>query len=374
MGFLDKPRGVWWRRASFQIHLWSGIALALYVLAIGVSGSIIVFNGEIERWYQPPLPSAGSVTTTARVSVDAMKATVEGRFPGRKIYYMRTPVTGRPAYLFVLEGKDRPKGAFLDAEGRIVAESELGVPWLSWLERLHGELLAGESGETANGVGALVLLGSCLTGLIVWWPGVSSWRRALWVDLSKGWRRVTFDLHGAVGLWTLAWLLMWATTTLYFVWPKHVKSVIELATPITGFPEIKVPPPTVGPLPSLESFVTRANQIYPDDRLAGMVFSHDDDDAVMLQMARREVGDFPHTDFLYFDRTTGEHLGTYRRGVAYSLGDRLIWLTHVLHFGNDLGLGIKFLWAFMGLSLPALAVTGLVMYWNRYLSKRWRML
>jgi uncharacterized iron-regulated membrane protein len=49
MGFLDKPRRLWWRKAIFQIHLWVGLVLCLYVLIIGVTGSILVFESEIEH-------------------------------------------------------------------------------------------------------------------------------------------------------------------------------------------------------------------------------------------------------------------------------------------------------------------------------------
>jgi uncharacterized iron-regulated membrane protein len=44
---------------------------------------------------------------------------------------------------------------------------------------------------------------------------------------------------------------------------------------------------------------------------------------------------------------------------------------HPLHFGTLWGLPFKILWFLLGLSLALLTVTGLLMYWNRYLRKRW---
>jgi uncharacterized iron-regulated membrane protein len=35
---------------------------------------------------------------------------------------------------------------------------------------------------------------------------------------------------------------------------------------------------------------------------------------------------------------------------------------------------VKIAWALLGFSLPVLSVTGLLMYWNRYLHSRWRAL
>jgi uncharacterized iron-regulated membrane protein len=45
-----------------------------------------------------------------------------------------------------------------------------------------------------------------------------------------------------------------------------------------------------------------------------------------------------------------------------------------LHFGTLWGLPVKILWALLGFGLAVLSVTGLLMYWNRYLGARWRSL
>ena len=57
-----------------------------------------------------------------------------------------------------------------------------------------------------------------------------------------------------------------------------------------------------------------------------------------------------------------------------TLGDWLVWLVAPLHFGTSWGQTVKALWALLGLALPLLTITGMLMYWNRYLSKRWRRL
>src|SRR3954468_2492384 len=44
---IRQPQKVWLRRALFQVHLWSGIALGLYVLMISVTGSVLVYRNEL---------------------------------------------------------------------------------------------------------------------------------------------------------------------------------------------------------------------------------------------------------------------------------------------------------------------------------------
>ena len=44
-----QPQRVWARRALFQVHLWAGVALSLYVLLISVTGSVLVYRNELFR-------------------------------------------------------------------------------------------------------------------------------------------------------------------------------------------------------------------------------------------------------------------------------------------------------------------------------------
>ena len=53
MGFFQRyfhrPQQLAVRRLNFQVHLWVGIILTLYMIVIGVTGSILVFRPELER-------------------------------------------------------------------------------------------------------------------------------------------------------------------------------------------------------------------------------------------------------------------------------------------------------------------------------------
>jgi uncharacterized iron-regulated membrane protein len=76
-------------------------------------------------------------------------------------------------------------------------------------------------------------------------------------------------------------------------------------------------------------------------------------------------------DYVYFDPASGRQLALWHRGMNNTWGGRFIFWLSPLHFGYDWGLAIKILWATLGCSLPILAITGVLMYWNRSLRKRW---
>jgi hypothetical protein len=52
---------------------------------------------------------------------------------------------------------------------------------VEWFVDLHENLLLGMTGRAANGIGAMFVTLSCLTGAIIWWPGIVHWRRSLTV-------------------------------------------------------------------------------------------------------------------------------------------------------------------------------------------------
>ena len=47
--WLRYPQGVGLRKALFQIHLWSGLILALYVLVMSVTGTVLIYRRELAK-------------------------------------------------------------------------------------------------------------------------------------------------------------------------------------------------------------------------------------------------------------------------------------------------------------------------------------
>jgi len=183
--WLWRPKSTWIRKLVFQLHLWSGILLGFYAVVVCASGSAIVFRNDIYDW--------------------------------------------------------------LESGGRAVSYKGALYHWLSWLGKLHGSLLMDGAGMTANAIGGFLIVALCLTGMIVWWPGLANWRRALSISANVGWKRFVFDLHSAVGFWTFAVLLMWGLTGGYFVFPEPFRAAIAFFTPITAPPAFQTAARSVVP-------------------------------------------------------------------------------------------------------------------------------
>ena len=64
---IRQPQTLWIRRALFQIHLWTAIALALYIVMLSTTGSVLVYRNEINTLLatrKPPFdPNARRLTS-----------------------------------------------------------------------------------------------------------------------------------------------------------------------------------------------------------------------------------------------------------------------------------------------------------------------
>ncbi len=257
--------------------------------------------------------------------------------------------------------------------GKFLGEIPTRPSRLEWIYDLHENLLTKRKGRVVNGVGAALLTVATVTGLVNWWPGVMHWQRAIKIDFRRKWRRVNYDIHSAVGCWSFALLLVWALTGIYFVWPNEFLHLTERISPVVNSvaPAVTVQPEESISRLDFDSIISKAKAMDPAAKWKGIIFPGTRRSPFQVLMSRRPGIGRDYEDTLYFNPYNGEYLSTWNYGVNKTLGDWLIWVQIPLHFGTHWGVFVKCIWALIGLALPTLAVSGLLMYWNRYLGKRW---
>src|SRR4051812_14620412 len=78
--WMSRPQSVWLRKATFQVHMWSGIGIGLYVLLVSITGSIVVYSNELYRAATPdPIVVAPS---GPRLTDDELSAAAARAYPG----------------------------------------------------------------------------------------------------------------------------------------------------------------------------------------------------------------------------------------------------------------------------------------------------
>jgi uncharacterized iron-regulated membrane protein len=112
--------------------------------------------------------------------------------------------------------------AFMSFTGSISVYGDELSRWAlaEWIVKLHTTLLAGEIGRILNGIGAASLTLLCLTGAIIWWPGMKHWRRSLTISWGAHFPRINWDMHSALGFWFFLFVLLWGVSGIYFAFPR----------------------------------------------------------------------------------------------------------------------------------------------------------
>jgi uncharacterized iron-regulated membrane protein len=106
--------------------------------------------------------------------------------------------------------------------------------------------------------------------------------------------------------------------------------------------------------------------------LGGIAFPYGRRAPLAILLRRSQSPGYEYVDTVYFNLYNGEYISTWHYGVNQSVGDWIIWSQVPRHFGTYWGLSVKIIWAVAGLAIPLLAITGLWMYWNRALRRRWK--
>ena len=229
-----RPQIVWLRKALFQVHLWTGIGLGLYVLLMSVTGSALVFRREMVRSLaREPRVVAGP---GARMTEDELREAARRAYPDFEVARVSLRKNPDQAAEISLERRDRKlQRLFNPYTGADLGDSiRFGFRFVLWLADLHDNLLAAQTGRLINAAGGVFTMLLVLTGAVIWWPGIDTWRRSLtfrWKTNPKGFN---WTLHSALGFWTLAFFLMWALTGIYLSIPTTFNKVVDFLEPLNA--------------------------------------------------------------------------------------------------------------------------------------------
>jgi uncharacterized iron-regulated membrane protein len=335
-----------------------------------VSGSALVFRIYLQR---AAFPHLFATTPGGPADAATILERVSDAFPRDRVSGIDAPTTARPTTLaYVARGQQFLTILVDPVTGRVLGE----LPEQSWvhtIQDVHYNLLGGRTGRIVNGAGAGLLLLMCATGLVIWWPGMATWRRGFTIDFRRSWKRVNRELHSAAGVWCAALIAMWAITGLYFVWPSQFRNTVDAISPLTI-----TTTPTSGQVvrtahrPSWRELIATAQQRVPDQFIQRVVPPSDERGPflVMFSPVRPAPAGREQLTPVYLDQYTGDVLQEPPRPDR-SAGDVVMdWLVP-LHVGGFGGLPLRIAWLVLGLAPPLLFVTGFIMWWSRVVRPRW---
>lgn len=227
-----RPQNVWLRKALFQVHLWTGIGLGLYILLMSVTGSALIFRRELTRSLaREPRVAVGP---GARMSEEELRQAAQRDYPGyqvTEVWFRKNP--DQAAEIRLARRGNELRRLFNPYTGADLGDS---VRWsfrfVLWLADLHDNLLLARQGRLLNAAGGILTVLMALTGAVIWWPGIDSWRRSLsfrWKTNPKGFN---WTLHSALGFWAFGFFFMWAITGIYLSIPSAFNNAVDFFEPL----------------------------------------------------------------------------------------------------------------------------------------------
>lgn len=350
---------------------------------MGATGAVLSVRDAVLEWLNVDLTrietNAGS--PASRQPPSALIAAAERERPGYRVRSVTLPARPDRAAWLSLRGKANERvELYLDpATGRVLGEAR-GAAFFDTVEDLHRRLLAGDTGRAIVGAACLALLALAVSGLYLRRPRrLGSWRGWLLPRRLRDGRVLLREWHLVLGTWALPCYLLTCLTGLYWSYDSYRAVVDTLAgqTPVAQAvathtavavtrpvnPETGQPPHPSGPDASLALFLQEVPDYVSVTLNAGR--------GGLPWQVRYLAPDAPHPRA--FGRLAIAPSGTIAAHAPYASlppGQRLVASTRALHTGEYFGLIGQVLMGFASLLLPALGITGWILYLRRRRTSR----
>lgn len=375
-----------------RVHRYAGLVLAGILFVAGITGSIIAFQEEIDRWlnpdlYQratdaPSLPLDDLVAAVARQVGTSVNAVYLER-PGENVLLLVEPQRG------TAPGFDQ---VFADpVSGRVVGTRLWGECCLErknvipFLYTLHASLhLPGAWGTMLMGGVAILWLMECLVGfcltLPAGWRNWRKWKSAWTLRPGAGGLRLGRDLHRAGGLWTWAILIVVASSGIALNLREPV------FRPMVGMVAGLSPTPldqaiAAGAADTSDRRLTfagaldrargHARALFPDP-VAHYVRYDAELNTYAVALTNRNDRAHPldglGPSWLYVSASDGRVVARDAMGAG-TAGDTYLQSQFSLHSGHILGIPGRALIALAGLFVAMLSVTGVYVWGRRRMAR-----
>jgi uncharacterized iron-regulated membrane protein len=235
------------------LHRWSGGLIGLLLALLGLTGTILVWEGE---WISLPHandPVVERVQMLGQISQrEAAAGAIRITFAGDEIGLHQV-------------ARDHGAGSYVAQDGTTVASwaSQWQRPEL-WIFDLHHHLFAGETGETVAGIAGIFGLLFVITGSILWWRSRRAFRWRLWPKKLQPGAIVAH--HRDIGILVAPLLLVSFLTGTGMLFPSATRVVLSPFGKLEARTKPPEAAPATGPAP-IAAMLAEAKARFPDGEL-----------------------------------------------------------------------------------------------------------
>ena len=267
------------RQYWLSLHKWVALTIGVWIVLNGLSGSVLVFQRELEAALNPDLYRTEQ-EIPGSINLDALEQSVKAAFPDYWIVMVdRDNLAANESLRFQLARNGEAASYFTNLEVFVdpVTTEILGSrPYFTFLKAVkmfHFELLGGRTTKVITGLMGLAFLAMMLAGTVLWWPGRKKVLRGLRFKRTSPTPRLIRDIHNVFGVYSLVVLLMVCVTGLVVIFPQQSAAILGVFTDATATARPAATPTlSQNAPPSLNELVQTVNDAYPDSTLVLLLY------------------------------------------------------------------------------------------------------
>jgi uncharacterized iron-regulated membrane protein len=354
------------RKLLLRIHLWLGVAAGLFLVVLGLTGSIIAFEGDIDHWLHPSRWYVHN--SAAPMSEGALVAAVEPRVAPAHIGAIEIPRQPNLAQRMSLnDGTSVTVNPYTgEILGRVKRPTRTDRV-LGQIHQLHLRLAPNPqqsawapAGKVIVSYAGLILCILAPTGLVLWLRtkrGSVKWQKASWF-------RRCFDLHLAIGIWAGVFLFVAGFTGILIGFESGEKAIFALThseRPKFGPSAKSKSVPAGTQRIGVDRAMSIARAALPSGAVDTIVLPTSPNSVYgVIVRVPEETSGSAHSNTL-IDQYTGEVLVSHNF-LTDSQGYRWIRFNRSIHTGDFGGLAGHIVMSITSLLLVAMVVTGFVIW------------
>jgi len=353
------------------LHLWLGLSSGLIVFIVALTGSILVFEDEIDAFVNPEFYQVSTIGTK-KLPVDVYVNAIQKKYKITQLDRIQTYED--PQRTVIVSGPDADKNDQIFSvdpyTGNILARVSEKSRFFSVVLDLHRHLILGEVGKFITGCSCLIFVFMLISGIILWWPKkIKNLKQRLTVKWSASFKRVNWDFHSIFGFYTFSILLIISLTGLTWSFKWFESGIYLLADGTAKKPSAKVENPTkidpkVDKTYFYQNMFSKTDSIYKYKGDTQIRIPSDTINSIMVIKLNLEKSIPNISSIAYFDKYTGELLKI-KPYESFSRGDKVRRLIYPIHTGSIFGYPTKILAFLVCLFAVTLPITGFLIWWGR---------
>lgn len=360
------------RKVIAKIHLWLSMIVGIFIVLIGLTGSLLVFEPEINNMLHPDFYK---VTKGEKVSYQDALKTVSNTYPKGEIDRVYTPAepTGRGVYVFRVNQNEKQQAIYIDpGTGKI--NGTLGdKAFFNVVLGFHEYLLLEQfNGESIVGIIGFLFFFISLSGIYLWWPGFKKWSRGFIMRQSKNPYVKQYDVHKVIGGVSIPFLLVVSLTGALFAFDETIFGWFGGQAKVTPPKENLISTPLASGKVPLDHLLSNAEKAVPHGtimqvRLPEKPEKESSEGAVEIRLSRSYDPGNGNVK-VWLDQYSGKVVGKLDPKVNSGLFYQTWHLP--LHTGSYGGVFTKILYVIGGLTPSILMFTGTYMWWYKRKNKQ----